>query len=305
MSTPSTAYKPPVDRPPPLDAGSSPYGGFWVRLAAHFVDGIIIWLGAMVIILLLFLMLGTSSGDMAGNVVMVLLVIGGQLYHAWFVSSPRMATPGKRLCGLYVTDLEGHRLGFGHALGRNLAAFFSYLTLYIGFIMAGFTDRKQALHDKLAGTLVHRQPGGSAGIVIGIVVGAFFLVAIVGILAAVAIPAYQDYTVRAHVNGVYQAAVAAKAPIADYAGQHGAWPTTWQQVGLEGGQGPMGGLPERYRKYVKDIRLAEGGSIVVSLDVSGKQGDLRLTPLKTGDAVEWKCSSSPEVRRFVPPSCRE
>ena len=51
----------------------------------------------------------------------------------------KMATPGKRLCGLYVTDADGHRLSFIHALGRNLAALLSYLTLYIGFFMAGFT----------------------------------------------------------------------------------------------------------------------------------------------------------------------
>ncbi len=53
-----------------------------------------------------------------------------------------------------MTDLAGRRIGFGRALSRWLAALLSYLTLYIGFFMAGFTARKQALHDYVAGTLV-------------------------------------------------------------------------------------------------------------------------------------------------------
>ena len=64
----------------------------------------------------------------------------------WCDANAYCAWAGKRLCGLYVTDTAGHRLGFGRALWRNVAALFSYLTLYIGFFMAGFTGRKQALH---------------------------------------------------------------------------------------------------------------------------------------------------------------
>src|SRR6185436_13299448 len=187
MSTPTAAYTPPVDQPPPLGAAALPYGGFWVRLAAHVVDGFIISIGVFVIAFVLGLaaaMLGGGGGDAASIGITVAMVLLGQFYHAYFVSSEKMATPGKRLCGLYVTDLEGHRLGFGHALGRNLAALASYLTLYIGFIMAGFTERKQALHDKIAGTLVHRQPGSSAVIVIVIVLVLFFGIFVIGILAA-------------------------------------------------------------------------------------------------------------------------
>jgi uncharacterized RDD family membrane protein YckC/Tfp pilus assembly major pilin PilA len=304
MSTPGAAYTPPVDRPPAATSPQSPYGGFWVRLAAHFVDGLIIWIISFVLVLVVFLLAPQASGEIANNLAAVVLVIGGQLYHAYFVSSASMATPGKRLCGLYVTDIEGHRLGFGHALGRNLAAFFSYLTLYIGFIMAGFTERKQALHDKLAGTLVHRQPGGSAGVVVAIVVGAFFLVFVIGIIAAVAIPSYQDYSVRARLSGVYRMLESNKAAMTAYSQKNNAWPTTWEQVESAGGSNPAQHLTDLTRPYVEDFRLEANGAMVAVLKVQGKTGQLRLTPQVTGNLVDWVCSASAEINRLVPPDCR-
>ena len=304
MSTPTAAYTPPVDQPPPLGAAALPYGGFWVRLAAHVVDGFIISIGVFVIAFVLGLaaaMLGGGGGEAVSVGITVAMVLLGQLYHAYFVSSEKMATPGKRLCGLYVTDLEGHRLGFGHALGRNLAALASYLTLYIGFIMAGFTERKQALHDKIAGTLVHRQPGSSAVIVIVIVLVLFFGVFVIGILAAIAIPAYQDYTVRAKMSGVVSAMDAVKTPIAEYAANKGQWPTTWEQVGAN----PMSQVPESSRALVEEIRLDQGGVVVGSVKIQGKQGQIRMAPKQMGDKVDWTCTASPEIKKNVPLRCRE
>ena len=61
---------------------------------------------------------------------------------------------GKIALGIQVTDLQGNRVSFGKALGRNVAKILSALILYIGFIMAAFTAKKQGLHDMIAGTLV-------------------------------------------------------------------------------------------------------------------------------------------------------
>ena len=304
MSAPAATYTPPVDQPPPLAGAGLPYGGFWVRFAAHFVDGFIIGIGVFVVAFLLTLagaMLGAGFSEALSTGISLIMVAMSQLYHAYFVSSEKMATPGKRLCGLYVTDIEGRRLSFGKALWRNVAALFSYLTLYIGFIMAGFTERKQALHDKIAGTLVHRQPGSSATIVIVIVLVLFFGVAVIGILAAIAIPAFQDYSVRAKVNGVIYPMDAAKTPIAEYAANKGQWPTTWEQVGTN----PMSQVQESSRALVEEIRLEQNGTIVGNLKIQGKQGQIRMAPKQLGDRVEWTCTSSPEIKKYVPVKCRE
>jgi uncharacterized RDD family membrane protein YckC len=64
--------------------------------------------------------------------------------------------------GLVVTDTQGARLSFLHATGRHFAKFLSTLTLLIGYVMAAFTERKQALHDFVAGTYVlHGKPTAS------------------------------------------------------------------------------------------------------------------------------------------------
>ena len=78
------------------------------------------------------------------------------LYSALMESSAKQATVGKLALGIIVTDMEGRRIGFGKATGRHFAKFLSALILGIGFIMVAFTQRKQGLHDILAGTLVIR-----------------------------------------------------------------------------------------------------------------------------------------------------
>ena len=69
-------------------------------------------------------------------------------------SGSARATWGKRALGIMVTDLDGGRISFWRALGRNLGKLISALLLCFGYLMAAFTRRKQALHDMMAGTLV-------------------------------------------------------------------------------------------------------------------------------------------------------
>jgi uncharacterized RDD family membrane protein YckC len=76
------------------------------------------------------------------------------LYFAITESSAWQATLGKKAVGIIVTDLDGNRISFGKALGRLFAKIISAIILYIGFFMAGFTEKKQGLHDMIAGTLV-------------------------------------------------------------------------------------------------------------------------------------------------------
>ncbi len=76
------------------------------------------------------------------------------LYFAVFESSPRQATPGKMMLGLFVTDIHGRRITFARALGRTLSKIPSKMLCWMGYIMALFTARNQALHDLIADTLV-------------------------------------------------------------------------------------------------------------------------------------------------------
>lgn len=87
----------------------------------------------------------------------VLNIVGVWLYFALQESSERQATIGKRALNIYVTDMYGRRISFGQATGRYFSKIISSLILGIGYIMAGFTEKKQGLHDMIAGTLVKRR----------------------------------------------------------------------------------------------------------------------------------------------------
>lgn len=75
-------------------------------------------------------------------------------YYAYFESSYRQATPGKKLLKLKVVDINGEQLGIFTALLRNFGKVISQALFLIGYVMAAFTPKKQALHDIFARTLV-------------------------------------------------------------------------------------------------------------------------------------------------------
>jgi uncharacterized RDD family membrane protein YckC len=158
------------------------YGGFWIRFVAYFVDSLIIGIPMLVIILIAVFAFGAFGGlsalkNLPANpdpdqiqqqlVPMIGALIGayailiassiviGWLYFALMESSARQATFGKAMLNLKVTDANGNRLSFGHASGRFFSKIVTGLVPFgIGYIMAGFTAKKQALHDFIASTVV-------------------------------------------------------------------------------------------------------------------------------------------------------
>ena len=90
---------------------------------------------------------------------LVVIVLGGLwLYYALLESSTWQGTVGKKALGLTVTDMEGRRVTFARATGRFFSRLITGMVpLAIGYILAGITAKKQALHDMIAGTLVMRK----------------------------------------------------------------------------------------------------------------------------------------------------
>jgi uncharacterized RDD family membrane protein YckC len=161
IPTASAPYAPPV---PAVGVG---YGGFWIRVVAAIIDAIVVRIVAWPVGMLFGLggLAGTMGGFphsgmglhiLGGGVVAVVIVFGSWLYEAFMLSSPYQATLGKMIFGMKVTDLYGNPISFARATGRHFAKWLSGMILGIGFIMVGFTDRKQGLHDMLAGTLVRK-----------------------------------------------------------------------------------------------------------------------------------------------------
>lgn len=141
----------------PVQTGQFQYAGFWIRFAAKLIDGLIMWVVAMVINLLFGL--GIAGVRPAGAAfalfgVAFILQLGCHLLYYWFFLNNNQATPGKMALGLKVVRADGSRLTSGRIIGRFFSEIVSGLTLYIGYIIAGFDEEKRALHDHICDTRV-------------------------------------------------------------------------------------------------------------------------------------------------------
>jgi uncharacterized RDD family membrane protein YckC len=149
------------------------YAGFWRRFWAYCIDNIIVVIagigaGAVIAFILRINValrgrsLGSSKQTWAFFLFLIVSELISWLYWAFMESSPTQATLGKMALGIEVTDLKGSRLSFARATGRFFGKIISRIILYIGFMMAGWTEKKQALHDIMAGTLVVRKQAAKA-----------------------------------------------------------------------------------------------------------------------------------------------
>ena len=141
-----------------VGGGNVVYAGFWKRYASYFLDSVVVSV-VNIPISLIFNGIGAVSGNESVALVMSLLamVAGlalGVAYYAGFHASAGGATLGKMAVGIKVVRGNGERLTLGRGIGRYFGFLLSSLTLMIGFIMAAFTERKQALHDMICDTVV-------------------------------------------------------------------------------------------------------------------------------------------------------
>jgi uncharacterized RDD family membrane protein YckC len=160
-----------LSSPPVL---SVQYAGFWLRVVAHIIDKMVLAIPGVILSVWSAVRIFSVPWNELENVdswddlqpligllstfliVAVVQSLFNWLYFALMESSSRQATLGKLALGIKVTDLEGRRLSFLRATGRHCGKILSGLILGIGFIMAGLSAKKQALHDMLANTLVVR-----------------------------------------------------------------------------------------------------------------------------------------------------
>ncbi|KAF1712107.1 transporter [Pseudoxanthomonas kalamensis DSM 18571] len=186
------------------------YAGFWKRVAASIIDSLIVGIAGGLTAEALGGIFGDLSGSGAlgtyvGTLLLTLCI--NVFYYAGFHSGFVYATPGKMAVGIKVARSDGEPIGFLRGVARYFALFLSSLILCIGYLMAAFTARKQALHDMICDTVVvdkwafTGQPGmqrrelGAVTTVV-LVLGALMLVAWMVIVMAIALPAYQDYVRR-------------------------------------------------------------------------------------------------------------
>lgn len=217
-SAAASPYAPPsatVVGQAPVLGGEVVYGGILRRFAALAIDNVIVAIAFYLAFLAIMLVVGVG-GTMAlpdaggvGSGMMAAMALGylcypliSALYFVLLESSPQQATLGKLAVGIKVVDTGGGRLGRGHALGRWVSHLLCYITLYLGYLVAAFTGRRQGLHDMVASTLVvdrwaytdhpelqRRSPGALTWVIV-VLGGGMLLLGLLAMVAAVAIPAF-------------------------------------------------------------------------------------------------------------------
>jgi uncharacterized RDD family membrane protein YckC len=160
------------DLPAAATTTQARYAGFWARAGAWLIDQLVVGIPYNIATAVLVPYTPpnvTTTTDSGGRVtahwtgdwgtfaaVLAAGIVITWLYSALLLSSHRRATVGKMALGLVVTDESGGRISFARASGRYFAGTLNSLTRGIGYLMVIWTDRKQALHDRIAGTVVVR-----------------------------------------------------------------------------------------------------------------------------------------------------
>ncbi len=275
----------------PLPAGDAIHAGFWRRCAAWLIDNLVLFIPSVIVMLI--------------PILGYLIYFAGRwAYFAMMESSPAQATLGKRAMGIIATDGRGQRLSLGQASGRYFAGAISYITLYIGYALAGWTSRKQALHDLIADTCVVfdtvrpgeplptvRPPMPWYGWVAN---GLLLFVFPIAIVAAIALPAYQDYALRAKVASAMVGADRVKLAVSEAVIGSGTCAVP---------------VPANENPLINVIRVSGSApACVVTLSFSSAP----TTPSAIrGQAVEWQYSedegwncSSTITPKVLPVSCR-
>src|SRR3989344_5129125 len=138
------------------------YAGFWIRFVASWIDGIILAFLSIIPVVFVVALFGASETE--GQSLGQLVGIAVSLVYYILLTYKKGATWGKMAVGIKVVSEDGTDLSLGKVILREtVGKLLSTITLYIGFIMAAFTKKKQALHDKVASTCVVYSGSGRKG----------------------------------------------------------------------------------------------------------------------------------------------
>ncbi|QJR09948.1 hypothetical protein DSM104443_00999 [Usitatibacter rugosus] len=305
-TTTASPWNPPKARLAAEDSGEAIYAGFWRRFSAYWLDAVLVNVISFAITFGLVTM--KPGFDLLATLVGIALA---WLYYSLMHSSSRQATLGKMAFGIKVTDLEGERISFLRATGRHFAAWVSAVLLLVGFVMAAFTERKQALHDMMASTLVVRKDASPEEAAAGsgtmkLTWGVWVMIVLLGplpmwggIVAAISIPAYQDYLSRSKMVEVVATGNAAKSAVQQFHAKNGKLPATLEEAGFVQPMSPNVGA----------TRLSvQGPKVVIGVMPRGMppsvgEGEVLFTA-DAANPVTWTCSPGGIKSRFLPPNCR-
>jgi hypothetical protein len=223
-------------------------------------------------------------------------------YGAYFESSARPATPGKRLCGLEVMTLASAHPRPLRALARNALKYgglvfqgsiWSFLAALALFGPVAFAAKRQGIHDRLAGTVVRHEPKrGISPLVVGVLATVVPLLFVVSLLPLITAPYYADQA-RGQVRQGLEATREYQSAVEKYYLRNGRLPDALADI-------EMAPPPAS----VASAFIFSRGSIVIEPAGMRRPGSLTLTPQPAEKAIAWKCGAGGIPDTYLPPQCR-
>jgi uncharacterized RDD family membrane protein YckC/Tfp pilus assembly protein PilE len=262
---------------PPQAGTGLLYAGFGERAAAAIADGLIAYVCSLPFVIPATMIMESSLG------VAVLLQLCGAvvvwLYYALQESGQKRATLGKRWLGLQVWQLNGYtQIGFGRATGRYFAKILSALLLMAGYLMQPFTQRKQALHDKIAGVVVikadsSKRNSAAIFIVVGVILALI-------VMAAIAVPAYKQYTDRAKVAAALTVAKEARDAVTAFYLANNRVPSALEEAGY---------TPPRTNEGQLLSSVNNHGVVTTAIVIDDQPRAILMIPVERSTGIEWMC----------------
>jgi len=287
--------------PPHADAPNL-YAGFWRRAVAFALDCLVLVIPYAVL----------QAIARLHSLVALFEIVLFWLYYALFESSPLRATPGKLALGLAVVDAGGQRISFGRATGRYLCRFLSFITLLIGYLMAGWTRRKQCLHDMLADAYVVRKatlrtqfppddlsaykpPSAWVSIAVGLT-----CLVIVTALSVLGDLGYRDYLARSQISRAITETAPIRTAIANYVADKHLLPHDEAVLGT-------GSFDTSDDRFLREVDMRDGVIVATFGSTAStliRGGAIRMTPAAgAGGAIVWNCAVENIQQEFVPVGC--
>lgn len=226
----------------PQEEAGPTIAAFGRRLAAALIDGLVMFVPVAILMALPRAFLSDYPAWIAGG---VLALLANFAYFTVLQGRAQGATVGKKALDIRVVRNDGNALGDGLAMGRYALLILSSLLLLPCFVPL-FNRHRKGLHDMICGTVVIEGKSASdraldfseAGIgdwspLTWVMVSLMFLIPFTsGVIAAVSVPAYQDYVIRSQVAIAIEQARDASEKVVEYRSEHGHWPRQPEDVGL-------------------------------------------------------------------------
>jgi uncharacterized RDD family membrane protein YckC len=284
------------------------YAGFWIRFLANFLDLLLLFTFAVLLLLSIAALIALTGKDsIVHNSIAAPLFYGSIIlvsiaYYVLLEGGSRRGTLGKRWLNLKVTDRIGNRLFFMRALWRLTAHLFSYLPFGLGFFIQPFTPRRQTLHDLLAGTIVVREHEGKKIHIAATLLVLFvaLLVPVLAFLATAGLPVFQQRIQNVQMDKGFKIGQQATQAVARYYLNYGRIPALVGATGARISSSPhVSGIAINPQNG--EVTLTFSDSVRLAL----RDKHLLFTPAQAPDqSIVWRCHSDDIEARHLPESCR-